>query len=65
MRLKDGIDAIIAHEYEELRAGGKHADALKAAAKTDLPISDGARQLNQNEGKAITPLPSRQPGGLA
>ena len=47
MRLKDRIDAIIAHEYEELRAGGKHADALKAAAKTDLPISDEARRLNR------------------
>ena len=43
MRLKDRIDAIIAHEYEELRAGGQHADALKAAAKTDLTISGKAR----------------------
>ena len=47
MRLKDRIDAIIAHEYEELCADGKHADALKAAARTDLPISDEARRLNQ------------------
>ncbi len=47
MRLKDRIDAIIAHEYEELRVGGQHADALKAAAKTDLPISDEARRLNR------------------
>jgi hypothetical protein len=47
MRLKDRIDATVAHEYEELRAGGKHADALKAAAKTDLPISGGARRLNR------------------
>jgi hypothetical protein len=47
MRLKDRIDAIVAHEYEELRAGGKHADALKAAAKTVLPISDEARRLNR------------------
>ena len=39
--------ANIAHEYEELRAGGKHADALKAAAKTDLPISEEARRLNR------------------
>jgi hypothetical protein len=29
MRLRDRIDAIIAHEYEELRAGGNHAQALK------------------------------------
>jgi hypothetical protein len=47
MRRKDRIDAIIAHEYEELRPGGKHADALKAAARTDLPISDEARRLNR------------------
>jgi hypothetical protein len=47
MRLKDRIDAIIAHEYEELRAEGKHVDALKAAAKTNLPISDEARRLNR------------------
>jgi hypothetical protein len=47
MRLKDRIDATIAHEYEELRAGGKHAGALKLAAKTELPISDEARRLNR------------------
>jgi hypothetical protein len=47
MRLKDRIDAIVAHEYEELRAGGKHAQALKAAAKTHLPISHEARRLNR------------------
>jgi hypothetical protein len=42
--LRDRIDAIIAHEYEELRSGS-HVGALKAAAKTKLPISDGARRL--------------------
>ncbi len=47
MRVKDRIDAIIAHEYEELRAGGRHTEALKAAAKTELPISDEARRLNR------------------
>jgi hypothetical protein len=47
MRLKDRIDASIAHEYEELRTGGFHAKALKAAAKTELPISDEARRLNR------------------
>ncbi len=47
MRLRDRIDATIAHEYEELQAGGKHADAVKAAAKTKLPISDEARRLNR------------------
>ncbi len=44
---KDRIDAIIAHEYEELRAGGKHAEAIKKAAKTELSISDEARRLNR------------------
>jgi hypothetical protein len=45
MRLRDRIDAIIAHEYEELRHEGSHAAALKAAPKTMLPISDEARRL--------------------
>jgi hypothetical protein len=45
MRLRDRIDAIIAHEYEELRHAGSHAAALKAAAKTKLPISNEARRL--------------------
>jgi hypothetical protein len=43
MRLKDRIDAIIVHEYEERLAGGKHAEALKAAARTVMPVSDEAR----------------------
>jgi hypothetical protein len=45
MRLRDRIDAISAHEYEELRHEGSHAAALKAAPKTKLPISDEARRL--------------------
>jgi hypothetical protein len=44
MRLRDRIDAIIAHEYEELRLG-THAAAIKAAPKTELPITPGARRL--------------------
>jgi hypothetical protein len=44
IRLRDRIDAIIPHEYEELRLGA-HAGALKAAAKTKLPISKQARRL--------------------
>jgi hypothetical protein len=47
MKLKDRIDAIIAHEYEELHSGGKHADAVNNAAKTKMPISDEARRLNR------------------
>jgi hypothetical protein len=51
MRLKDRIDASIAHEYEELRHGGDHATALKVAAETQLPISDEARRLNRARGR--------------
>ncbi len=47
MRLKDRIDGIISHEYEELLAGGNHAEAIRNAAKTELPISDEARRLNR------------------
>jgi hypothetical protein len=47
MRLRDRIDAIIAHEYAEISAGGKHVQALRAAAKTDLAISHEARRLNR------------------
>ena len=43
-RLRDRIDAIIAHEYEEGRHGS-HLAALKAAAKTELTISDAARRI--------------------
>jgi hypothetical protein len=46
-RLRDRIDATIAHEYEELCHGGVHAAALKAAAKTKLPISGQARRINR------------------
>jgi hypothetical protein len=42
--LRDRIDAIIAHEYEEDRLGS-HEAALKHAAKTKLPISDEARRI--------------------
>jgi hypothetical protein len=45
--IKDRIDAIIAHEYEELRAGGNHAEAVRAARRTKLPISEEAKRLNR------------------
>ena len=51
MRLKGRIDAIIAHEYEELRHGGSHAAAFKAASKTELPISDEASPFVPGDGK--------------
>lgn len=47
LRLRDRIDGIISHEYEELLADGNHALAVKNAAKTELPISDEARRLNR------------------
>jgi hypothetical protein len=47
LRIKDRIDAIIAHEFEELRSGGRHIEALKAAARTELAISAEARRLNR------------------
>jgi hypothetical protein len=43
-RLRDRIDAIIAHEYEESQCQD-HVKALKAAAKTELPITEGARRI--------------------
>ena len=43
-RLRDRIDAIIAHEYEEDRTGS-HAGALKAGPKTELPVTEGARRI--------------------
>jgi hypothetical protein len=43
-RLRDRIDAIIAHEYEEDRLG-THELSLKHASKTELLISDGARRI--------------------
>jgi hypothetical protein len=46
-RLRGRIDATIAHEYEELRHGGSHAAAVKAAATTELPISRQARRINR------------------
>ena len=45
LALRDRIDAIIAHEYEELCHQGSHVAAQKAAPKTKLPIRDGARRL--------------------
>jgi hypothetical protein len=43
-KLKDRIDAIIAHEWEEDQTLD-HKEALKAAAKTELPVSEGARRI--------------------
>lgn len=42
--LRDRIDAIIAHEYEEDRLG-THQAALRHGTKTALPITDGARRI--------------------
>ena len=43
-RLRDRIDSVIAHEYEELLAGSHH-DAVSRAAETMLPISKPARRI--------------------
>ena len=43
-RLRDRIDAIIAHEFEEDRLGS-HEASLKHAMKTALPICEGARRI--------------------
>ena len=49
-RLRDRIDAIIAHEYEEDRLGS-HEAALKHAPRTELLISDGARRILRAMGR--------------
>ncbi len=49
-RLRDRIDAAIAHEWAE----SKHVDheaALKAAARTELPVSAGARRILKAMGR--------------
>ena len=43
-RLRDRLDAIIAHEYEEARAGD-HVAALARGPDTELPIREDARKL--------------------
>src|SRR5947209_11327476 len=43
-RLRDRIDAIIAHEWAEDRTSD-HDEALKEAAKTELPVSGGAKRI--------------------
>jgi hypothetical protein len=44
-RLRNRLDAVIAHEYEEARLGGIHAAALKHGPDTGSPIREGARKL--------------------
>jgi hypothetical protein len=44
-RLRDRVDAAIAHEQEESRRGGSHVEALKHAPETELPIHEGARHI--------------------
>ena len=43
-RFRDRIDAIIAHEWEESKTVD-HVAALKAAPKTELPITGEARRI--------------------
>jgi hypothetical protein len=49
-RLRDRIDAIIAHEWAESKHVN-HEAALKAAAKTELPVSDGAKRILRAMGR--------------
>ena len=44
-RLRDRLDSIIAHEYEEHRGWMSHVEALKHAPTTELPISERAREI--------------------
>jgi hypothetical protein len=44
-RLRDRMDAAIAHEHEEARRGGNHVAALEHAPDTELPIREGGRQI--------------------
>jgi hypothetical protein len=44
-RLRDRLDATIAHENEEARGGADHIEALKHAPDTELPISEGGRHI--------------------
>ena len=44
-RLRDRLDAIIAHEYEEHLHGMSHEAALEAAPRTKLPITERAREI--------------------
>lgn len=43
-RLRDRMDAAIAHEHEESRRGS-HVEALRHASDTELPIREGARHI--------------------
>ena len=43
-RLRDRLDAIIAHEHTEAASGG-HLDAIRDSADTRLPIREAARRL--------------------
>jgi hypothetical protein len=49
-RLRDRIDAIIAHEFEEERRG-THEEALKHAPRTELIITDGSRRILRAMGR--------------
>ena len=44
-RLRDRMDAAIAHEYEEVKGGGSHQYAFDHAPETELPIRREAREL--------------------
>jgi hypothetical protein len=51
--LRDRIDAIIAHEWVEDQLDD-HNLALKAAPKTELPVTDEARRILKAMGRSVT-----------
>ncbi len=50
-RLRDRIDAGIAHEYEEAKGGGSHEYAYEHAPETQLPIRPDARAGPEDQGR--------------
>jgi hypothetical protein len=54
--LRDRIDSIIAHEWAESRSLD-HGEALKAAARTDLPVRPGAWRILRAMSRSPAPSP--------
>ena len=65
-RLRDRMDAGIAHEFEELKGGGRHEYAFEHAPETELPIRHEARELARKirdgeRRRARSPIPPGAP----
>lgn len=65
-RLRDRLDAVIAHEHEEY-ASGSHEGAVERAAESALPIRPAARELlrkirmGEQRGRSATPSADPSP----